>query len=369
MSAIASGVAPLRRAPSARRIDWRSLGRAALWFAGVYAAIAVLYGIQEGIGSAGPVDWPRVMSGSAVCWGASAVASIPLAWLAWRQPLDVKSFYRALPLYVAGLGLAIAIRFFLFAPMEMVFFGNRISIGSEFRSDFVPEFVALMPVIAIVLLVRYLGEIRRRELRTAQLEGELTAARLEALQTQLHPHFLFNTLHCVSTLMRRNVDEADEMLVRLCDLLRLTLERPEHAEIPLGDELAILERYLDIMEMRFPNRLRVRIDVPPELRNTPVPALLLQPLVENVLRHGLDETHEITDVVISAVRSEAALLLRVTDSGRGLPTHGPPRFGTGLENTRRRLETLYGPGAALQIRNVAPRGTEVALVIPEKTLV
>jgi LytS/YehU family sensor histidine kinase len=126
----------------------------------------------------------------------------------------------------------------------------------------------------------------------------------------------------------------------------------------------MLEGYLAIMEMRFPSRLRVQIQIPRELHSTPVPSLLLQPLVENVLQHALDEYEGTTDVLVSATLKARSLVLAVADNGRGLPADEEPRFGIGLENTRTRLETLYGAKSSLDISDAAPSGTRVELVIP-----
>lgn len=351
------------------RIDVRpAYAAVALWYVAAWTLITIIWTVQWGLESSfqGPVNWPKTFGLSALNWYTSAVVSVPLAWLAWHRRVDSGPLYRSIVIGVIAIAAAAVARFSIFVPLHNTFFGSSYDLREELRIGFIPEAVGLVTVVAIVLTIRYYGTARERELRAVQLQNQLSKAQLEALQAQLHPHFLFNTLHCISALMHRNVEDADEMLVRLCDLLRVTLQRPRRAEITLEDELVMLERYLSIMELRFPNRVRVSIDVPLELRTMVVPALLLQPLVENVLQHGLDESGGATEVLVSVARANEILTLRVLDNGRG-PVRNTTGFGLGLENTRRRLQTLYRGEASLQIRAVEPSGTEVSLSVPCRT--
>lgn len=334
---------------------WLTRAKVAAWFAVPWTVLMILWALQWGAESSAhtAVDWPKMFALSALNWYSSALVSIPLAYLVWHRGLPGAGLSRSVSFYAVAVAAASVARFAVFVPLHNWFFGTSYAFWSELRIGFIPQFVGLITVVAVVLSIRY-----------AKLENELTKARLEALQAQLHPHFLFNTLHAVSTLMHRNVNEADEMLARLCDLLRSTLHDPQRTDIALSEELTILEQYVGIMERRFPGRLRMTIDVPPEIRETRVPPLLLQPLVENVLRHGLDESGALTDVRVSVERANGVLKLRVVDNGRGLPQDGQPRLGIGLENTRRRIETLYGKQARLTLGNATPGGTEVFLTIP-----
>jgi two-component system, LytTR family, sensor kinase len=333
---------------------WRTRAKVAMWFAVPWTVLVVLWALQWGaeISPHGAVDWPKTFTLSALNWYSSALVSVPLTYLIWRRGLAAR-LYRSLLFYAFAVAAASVARFMVFVPLHNWFTGSSYEFFGELRNGFIPQFVGLITVVAVVLAIRY-----------ARLANELTTARLEALQAQLHPHFLFNTLHAVSALMRQNVDDADEMLVRLCDLLRSTLQHPQRTEIALSEELTILQQYVDIMERRFPGRLRLTIDVPPDVRETRVPPLLLQPLVENVLQHGLDESGALTDVRVSVERANGVLRLRVVDNGRGLRPGEGPRLGIGLENTRHRVETLYGRHARLTIGNGTPSGTEVLLTIP-----
>jgi signal transduction histidine kinase len=212
----------------------------------------------------------------------------------------------------------------------------------------------------------YHRESQEREIAAAQLQTQLAEAQLEALQRQLHPHFLFNTLNTISALMHRNVQAADEMLVRLSDLLRLTLDRIGTQQVSLKDELDFLQKYLDIERTRFGDRLQVHVDVDPDVLDAPVPNLVLQPLVENALRHGIAPKIEGGRVDVSASHVDGGLTLTVRDNGVGL---SPARLnalhsGVGLSNTRSRLDNLYGDRHRFEFRSPPGGGLVVTIVIP-----
>jgi two-component sensor histidine kinase len=214
---------------------------------------------------------------------------------------------------------------------------------------------------------------RRREaertLRASRLEGELARARLQTLRMQLHPHFLFNALHAVSELIHRDPRAADNMVSRLGDMLRATLESDDKDEVPLRRELELLERYLDIERVRFRDRLEVSIEIAPECLDAAVPSLILQPLVENAIHHGIASRPGASRVEIRAERAGASLLLRVSDDGRGLGAEAPaPSAGIGLSNSRARLAQLYGQRQRLELQNGDGGGLEVILEIPYAAL-
>ena len=206
------------------------------------------------------------------------------------------------------------------------------------------------------------------ELRASQLEARLAQAQLEVLKGQLHPHFLFNTLHAISTLIHRDADAADEMLAQLSDLLRMTLATVGVQEVPLQQELEFLRRYLDIQQTRFADRLRVVVDVPPDTLDVRVPNQVLQPIVENAIHHGVDARQGDGLVEIRARAEGDMLRLEVRDDGPGLKaTQGVPSRpgrGIGLSNTRARLHELYGPKSALELADYPAGGTLVSLLIP-----
>jgi two-component system, LytTR family, sensor kinase len=221
----------------------------------------------------------------------------------------------------------------------------------------------------VYLFDRY-SESRDREVRVAQLETELTRVRLSALEGQLRPHFLFNVLNTISSVMYEDVAAADTMLARLADLLRRTLRRPEGAEIPLAEEIETLELYLDIMRVRFAERLSVDVQVDDAVRAAAVPALVLQPLVENALRHGDPGPGVPARIAVRARRDDGSLLLEVEDNGPGLSGTQADAVGkgVGLANTTRRLEQLYGKGQALTLSNLTEGGLRVAVALPYHTV-
>lgn len=212
-------------------------------------------------------------------------------------------------------------------------------------------------------------EVRDARLRehTAHLEGQLAAAQLDALRMQLNPHFLFNTLHAVSTLMARDVDGARRMISDLSDLLRLVLEGSDTPEVPLDDELDVLGHYLDIERTRFADRLDVDVNVESDARAALVPTLLLQPLVENAVKHGIAPRGEGGKISVAAHRANGHLVVHVCDDGPGIGPNGPKREGVGLRNTRDRLSKLYGDDAQLTLRDRPEGGLDAEVRLPYRT--
>jgi LytS/YehU family sensor histidine kinase len=208
---------------------------------------------------------------------------------------------------------------------------------------------------------------QERERRSLELAASLARAKLQALRMQLQPHFLFNTLNAISTLVHRDPRAADEMIGNLSDFLRLTLEPAEQQEIPLGEELKFVERYLAIERVRFGDRLRVEVDVPADLLATPVPSLLLQPLVENAVRHGLEPLGAAGLLRIVAKREGDRLWIAVIDNGRGLPGTPTERVGIGMANTRERLAARYGAAAGIMLRPAEGGGTSAEITLPLKS--
>jgi hypothetical protein len=210
------------------------------------------------------------------------------------------------------------------------------------------------------------------ESRAARLQLNLAEARIHALRMELNPHFLFNALNAASGLVRKHDnDAAVDMLARLGDLLRMTLDREMPAEVALSEEMQYLGRFLDIELVRFGDRLRVAWDVEPDVRNALVPPLILQPLVENALRHGIARRPGPAQLRVAARRTGLHLELTVRDSGEGLVGDGrAPRDGIGLSNTRARLAELYGPDAAsLDVADAPGGGVRARLLLPFHTTV
>jgi len=206
-----------------------------------------------------------------------------------------------------------------------------------------------------------------REKRAVQLQVQLTEAKLNALKMQMHPHFLFNTLNAITVLVDENPASAKTTLSYLSDLLRLTLENVGTQEVALRREMEFLDYYLRIQKIRYGERLAIRREIQPETLDAAVPYLILQPLVENALKYGIDALPGPGTITISSGRVNGRLVLRVTDSGPGeRPLHGPsPGAGIGLANTRARLAQLYGDEHSVEMAPVpGESGTSVTITLP-----
>jgi len=213
---------------------------------------------------------------------------------------------------------------------------------------------------------QYYRKFRDREIRAAQLEAQLTQAQLQALKMQLHPHFLFNTFNTISSLMHRNVDAADGVLARLGDLLRYSLHNVGVQEVTLREELDFLQRYLEIEQTRFEDRLRVKISVDPDVLDFMVPNLILQPLVENAVRYAVATRASGGCIEITAKEVLGQLRLSVVDDGPGLPQGYdlPANEGIGLRTSRERLQQLYGDEQRFTLSNRSPMGLAVTIIMP-----
>jgi len=230
-------------------------------------------------------------------------------------------------------------------------------------------------VVAGVLLIEANRSYRKKErtaarlaVETARLEASLSAARLETLKMQLQPHFLFNALHAVSTLiMRGDNDAAHRMLLHLSDFLRMTLDNNDAAEVPLAVELEFLDAYVQIQRVRFGDRLQVNFDVAPAARLAAVPNLVLQPLVENSIRHGIGTGEGRGTIAITAQVKGEQLVIEVRDDGSGIGQE-PLAEGIGLGNIRARLRQLYPGAHNFTLEPGAPQGTVATLTLPLRRL-
>jgi two-component system LytT family sensor kinase len=226
---------------------------------------------------------------------------------------------------------------------------------------------------SIVCLYYYFRKFRlaqAQQLAAAQLKTKLAEAQLENLRLQLQPHFLFNTLNTISSVMYEDVKAADQMVTQLSDLLRLTLRASRTHEIPLGDELQITRLYLDLMQKRYEEKLRVHYAIDASLDDALVPQLILQPLLENSLRHGMKASGEAIDISVEANREDDSLVLKISDTGLGFGSSDPNSVlgrGVGLANIRDRLAQLYGGGHAFSIANRVGGGAEITLRFPYRT--
>ncbi len=209
---------------------------------------------------------------------------------------------------------------------------------------------AYVPIVLVALAVSYYRKSREEELRATQLEAQLANARLQTLKNQLQPHFLFNTMHSISALMLIDVLAADRMICRLSDLLRISLETASTQITTLKRELDFVNCYLEIEKVRFEERLKIVYDIAPDTLDAEVPHLLLQPLVDNAVKHGISQAPEGGEIVITSSRRESRLQIEVRNNGpENYPLATPGDNGVGLKVTRERLESLYGDDQAFEL--------------------
>jgi two-component system LytT family sensor kinase len=226
-----------------------------------------------------------------------------------------------------------------------------------------------LAVVGIEHATHYFLEARAHETQVARLSGLLTSAKLSALQAQLNPHFLFNSLNTIAVLVRDgDAATATRVVEQLSDVLRLTLSRSGASEVSLDDELNLVRQYLGVEQARFSDRMRVEYDIDPGLLSAAVPSLALQHLVENAVRHGIARRSDAGRITVTARRDGAVLEVSVTDDGAGLVAGTAPAAGHGLDNTRERLRTLYGEHASLELVPAPTHGTVARLRIPYREL-
>jgi len=240
-----------------------------------------------------------------------------------------------------------------------------------FMNEFIVFVAILAGGIARDYFLRYRArreEAIRLQTQAAQLQAQLADARLGALRMQLNPHFLFNTLHAVSALVERDPKGVRRMIARLSELLRTSLEGVDEQEVPLERELAFIHSYLEIMQIRFQGRLTVQSDIEPGVQHALVPNLILQPLVENAIKHGVSKLDDSGQIEINARREADRLVLSVRDNGPPLEEiKVRADEGIGLRNTRERLSQLYGDAQQLTLRSAGSEGVVAEVTIPYHT--
>lgn len=320
-------------------------------------------------------DFSQILIRTMISFGIYALLAPPVLWLCWRYPIGRKHLFSRLGLHFVASLLFVAIHTTLriaVYPIHMlgkvvpVTFGLWRILFLYLVFDNIVNTYAMFAIFGHMLL--YYHDLRERQVRAAQLEGKLAKSQLSMLKMQLQPHFLFNTLHTVSALTRDSPEAAEDMLARLSELLRQTLDNDAAQEVPLRAEMDFLGRYLEIEQVRFADRLAVRIDLEADTLDALVPNMVLQPLVENALRHGIGRKAQGGRLEIRSWREEGNCVLCVQDSGPGFPAVGTIAEGIGLSNTRSRLEHLH-PGQHELRFEVAPGGGAlVTLRIPFRTI-
>ena len=316
-----------------------------------------------------PVSWARALSYSLADWYVFAVLSVPAIWMARHLPIERPRRVRAALVHaLASVGFSFA--YIVIRGAVATWQSPNVSFAQSFQFLLLKTWhlniLYYWVIIAVSHAFDYARKFRERELRAAELETHLTEARLQALQMQLNPHFLFNTLHAISSLMHRDVEAADRMLVRLGDLLRRALDTSDTQEVTLREELDFLQRYTEIEQTRFGERLKIEMNIAPETLDALVPNLVLQPLVENAIKHGIEPHARTGRVEVQAAREGDSLRLQVCDNGAGL-RNGNVVEGIGVSNTRARLKQLYAAAQSFELSNAAEGGVMVKIRLPFHT--
>ena len=341
-----------------------------------------------GLIDASQVQYDRALRGEPITWGHALIHGLP-RWYAWAvlAPLILavaRRVDRARPgvarTLLLHLPAAVLITFLQVALFSGV--SNALHGGVDPIAHLRPAFLKYagltypggLVTYALVVAGWYAWDLHRRfrereraaarmDIHASRLKAQLAEARLKQLQSQLQPHFLFNTLHALSWLVLKGENtSAVRMITRLGELLRRSLRVSEMPEIPLGEELRLLEDYLAVQRLRFADRLQASVEAGEEVRGALVPTLLLQPLVENALRHGIEADPDARRVEVRAERRGDRLVVTVRNEGPGLGGERPAE-GVGLRNTRARVESLHGEAAELRLEDV-PGGVEVRVSFP-----
>ena len=369
-----AGEAP---APPEVALDWRTRGLIlAFW-----AAFGLLESMNAYFASPArglPPSIVRALVGNMPWWLMWAALTVPIVALARRVRIGGRAVlgpvlvHLVASLVAAFVHLAVVGTLFYYTHGHHLVASPAAQVLNLIRGYLPLDVLTYWVVLGGYSALEYHRRYRAKELvaarhavRAAQLESQMSEARLAMLRMELNPHFLFNALNAIAGLVRRHENaDAVRMLALLGDLLRQTLAGRDAAEVPLDEELALLGRYLELEQLRFRDRLVVEVDVADAVRHAAVPPLLLQPLVENAVRHGIARRPGAGLVRVQARRTDDWLELRVRDSGTGFPAGAAPREGVGLSNTRARLDQLYGARGELHLANAAGGGAEVLVRLP-----
>jgi hypothetical protein len=285
-----------------------------------------------------------------------------------RMPLRVRELWMPLLASVAVTLLALFIGALVSTMFEPTGFGEqwRQFVGQHAATGM----LTCWALFAIQQAMQYREEKARRELESSQLQAELAQSRLQVLRTQLQPHFLFNTMHAIATLLHSDVTSAEDMLLRLSDLLRAFLDECQGQEITLRQELVLLDLYLGIQRTRFKDRLDTRIYISPETLSCAVPSLILQPIVENAIRHGIGERVGGDCIEIESRRDGDSVTIEVRNRNSTLEESGSASsgHGIGLSNTRLRLDELYGAAGQVELQMLWPQGVACRIRVPYRII-
>jgi two-component system, LytTR family, sensor kinase len=331
--------------------------RPLLWFAG-WTVVVLLFATQwyayDALQGTAEPPW-HYLRWSMQEWYTWALVSPLVLWLERRYPVEP----RTIPIHIGASVIVSGVALLAEAMVANLFDPNGGTLGAALL-HYISKHTA-MSILTYWVLVA-IASLWRREIRASQLETQLARAQLSALRMQLRPHFLFNTLYAIGTLIHEDPAGAEDMLLRLSALLRASLVEEDVQEIALRRELEFLDWYLGIEQTRFQERLTVHMAVDDEALDYAVPSLLLQPLVENAVRHGIGRHKGSDTIVISGRREGHTLHLEVRNTNSVLETAAPE--GVGLSNTRARLARLYGAAGTLTLRRLDPCGVLATITLP-----
>ena len=340
--------------------------RARFWLIlGSWTALALLFGVQiqlintRVLGGSG--SWSEALAWSFSYWYAWAALAPLVVWLSRLLLREGTAFLVSLQLHLPA---CVLLSFAHLAVLVVVTRASHIGVEplrAVYAVHMQWNLLIYWVLVGATHALHYYDRFRERELRATQLEAELAQSQLHRLKMQLQPHFLFNALNAISTLIETDPEAADRMLSQLASLLRESLRADAPHEVSLREELSFLDRYLEIEKTRFADRLSVSFEIDPDILDARVPNLLLQPLVENAIRHGIARRAGAGRVGVRAWRENGSLRLEVKDDGPGLPDAAKECSGIGLGNTRARLERLHGNDYRLELSN-SPEGGALASV-------
>jgi two-component sensor histidine kinase len=351
---------------------WRWI--AALWCAGALFDASQNVMIMHAEGK--HHNWLPLFGTELALWLPWALATPFISRLARRHAITRGITVRTAAIHLATFATLTVVAEAWSAVLQMLFnpWNNRKwpTFVDTWSTSLLYQALTFVIVYALILTVTLVLDSRERMSRqiaeTARLNEELSRAQLAALRRQMEPHFMFNTLHAIAGLVRdhRN-DAAVSMVVGLSEFLRRATENSHRSQVTLAEEVEYLQRYLEIQKVRFGERLQVSVDIPAELLRAQVPNLLLQPLVENAIKHGIAKRVAGGTIRILGVRHDGSLCLTVYNDGPSVPTDWQPtRTGVGLGNLRTRLQILHGDQSGLQLRRADPGGVEVVVTLPLK---
>jgi len=355
----------------------RALGAVAIWTFGIWTLFGLLFAGQGYLGQAylgRGLSFGAALTRWLLCAYTWALLTPIVVWSTRRVAIERRRWLPALLVHLpASIAFSLA-GMLLFSLAEQALdprgqFLTRDALEKLFVSGLHIDLLIYATLVGAVYAVDHYRRYRERELAAAQLQAALARAELGALRAQLHPHFLFNTLNTIAILMEEDARAARKMLVHLGDLLRVLTRSDRTHEVSVREEIQLLESYLEIERMRFHDRLEVRVHVDPNTLDARVPDLVLQPLVENAIKHGVVPRPSGGTVEIRVHKHGAELRLEVRDDGPGIhPDEGSRGNGLGLSNTRVRLEKLYGNRHQFELRNAEPAGLRVILTLPFQSL-